>query len=98
MEELALVMSCHVREHRRNDICVFQHNILKYTFGHISCIGRPLLGDVGEAVMIDNTEKYDASALLFTIARNKSRFWNLHLQTNIAENTPRKSHNLSASD
>ena len=34
--------------HRRNDICVFQHNILKHTFGHISCIGRPLLGDVGK--------------------------------------------------
>ena len=34
--------------HRRNDICVFQHNILKHTFGHISCIGRPLVGDVGK--------------------------------------------------
>ena len=40
MEELVLVMSCHAREPRRNDICVFQHNIPKYTFGHISCIGR----------------------------------------------------------
>ena len=98
MEELALVMSCHVREHRRNDICVFQHNILKHTFGHISCIGRPLLGDVGEAVMIDNTEKYDASALLFTIARNKRRFWKLQLQANMDENTRRQTHNLNATD
>ena len=46
---------------------------------------------------IANNEKCDANDFLFTIARNKSRFWNKDLQPKNLQNTLTKSHNLSAS-
>ena len=62
-------MFCQVHELHRNDICVFQHNILKHTFGHISCIGRShFFSRMGEAATID---KVHAGLLSLTIGNIK---------------------------
>jgi hypothetical protein len=45
---------------------------------------------------IANNEECGANDLLFTIARNKSRFWNKDLQPQNLQSTPTKSHNFSA--